>query len=106
MALPVGLSDVTNTVKMLRDFFRSRRSKRVDAKVFEALGNQALWTTPRPMTGGGERAVRAGEIADVVSLPPEVVADSLERLEAAGRVRQHGGTLGNRAPYWTVVRRW
>ena len=103
MALPVSFSDITSASKMVRDFFRSRRSGQIDAKVLETVANRSLWTTPRPFTGGGELAVRAGEIAEVLSLSPDVVADSFERMETEGKVRQQGGTLSNPAPYWTVA---
>jgi hypothetical protein len=46
------------------------------------------------------------EIAEALSLEKEVVADTLERLETRGKVTNHGGTLDNPAPYWSIVRRW
>jgi len=106
MVLPVGFSDITGAVKLVRDIYRTSRSKRIDARVLETLANRALWKRDRPMTGGGEPLVGAGEIAEITSISPEVVADSLERMEIAGKVRQHEGTLDDPAPYWTVARRW
>lgn len=78
----------------------------VDKEVLQALANTDLWKGPRPMTGGGVPAVRAAEIATHLRLQVDLVADSLERLENDGKVREHGGTLDNPAPYWTIVRRW
>lgn len=86
--------------------YKARGTKRKDAKVLAALANRDLWKNPRPMTGAGDLCVRAGEIADVLALTAEGVSDSLERLEAEGKVLKHDGTLSNPAPYWTVVRRW
>jgi hypothetical protein len=106
MALPVSVSDITGAIKSVRDLYKKRQFKRTDDAVLRVLSDNERWAaTPRPCTGGGDLAVRAQEIADVLSLPLDDVADSLERLESAGKARQHGGTLSNPAPYWTVVRR-
>lgn len=77
----------------------------IDGRVLEALGDRALWTGARPMTGAGEPAVRSSEIAQLLSLDTETIADSLERLESKGRVKNAGGTMDNPAPYWFIVRR-
>ena len=58
------------------------------------------------MTGAGDRLLRVNEIAEILSLGEDVVADSLERLEAERKAKQHGGTLDNPAPYWSILRRW
>jgi hypothetical protein len=74
----------------------------IDRRVLEALGNSALWDIARPMTGGGIRAVKARELAERLSLDVEVVQDSLERLEAHGRVSNQGGVLADPSPYWII----
>ena len=66
----------------------------VDARVIETLANGASWGKD-PMTGAGDRLLRVNEIAETLSLGKDVVADSLERLEAERKVKQHGGTLDN-----------
>lgn len=64
----------------------------VDSRVLQALESGDL--------------IRSAELAETLSLDHEAVADSLERLEARGRVRNAGGeTLDNPAPYWHVVYR-
>jgi len=80
---------------------KAHRQKRLDTRVLQALGNLS-WSSNRPFTGGGESCVSAGEIAELFRLPVAAVADSLERLEARGRVRR---TEGDVPPYWFVVRR-
>jgi len=82
------------------------RQELLDAKVLDALAERSLWKGSRPIMGSGESLVRAGEMAERLGLAPDLVADSLERLEAQGKVRRFDGTLANPAPYWTVVRRW
>jgi len=77
----------------------------VDARIIEALANGASWGKG-PMTGAGDRLLRVTEIAQALSLTKDVVVDSLERLEAERKVKQHGGTLDNLAPYWSILRRW
>ncbi len=77
----------------------------IDRRVLEALGNRALWNGARPMTGAGEPAVRSSEIAQLLSLDTETIADSLERLESRGRAKNASGTLDNPAPYWFIIRR-
>lgn len=77
----------------------------VDARIIEALANEASWGKS-PMTGAGDRLLRVNEIAQALSLREDVVADSLERLEAERKAKRHGGTLDNPAPYWSILRRW
>jgi hypothetical protein len=75
----------------------------LEERILEALANGS-WGVG-PMTGAGDRALRVTEIAQALSLNEEVVADTLERLHAWGRVLQHDGTLENPAPYWSFRRR-
>lgn len=83
---------------------REQSASNVEQQVLETLAN-GPWR-PGPFTGAGDRLVRVTEIAEALSLENEVVADALERLETKGRVMNHGGTLDNPAPYWSIVRRW
>ncbi len=95
--------------KLIKEWKEARQTKLNrynDARVFESLSNRDLWIkTGRPMTGGGDPLVRSIEIAEALSLKHDVVTDSLERLEARGKVRNAGGTLDNPAPYWHVLHR-
>lgn len=84
---------------------RAKADSAVDFQVFRALQNRDLWGASRPMTGAGDRLVRSVELAEALSLDCDVVADSLERLEAKGRVKNEGGTLDNPAPYWFALHR-
>jgi predicted transcriptional regulator len=59
----------------------------LDSRVFETLVSHK-GSGNRSFTGGGEIGVRASEIADVLGLGRDLVADSLERLETRGRVRR------------------
>lgn len=90
---PLSMSQVTDT-------------KATDARIYQALGQGiSLWGKDGPFTGAGDRAVRTEEIAAKLALAEDVVADSLERLEAKGRVTREDGTLDNPAPYWLIRRR-
>jgi len=84
---------------------KRRREAQLDVKVIRAMEDRSLWRSSRPMTGAGVIAMRSAEIAEVLSADCDAVADSLERLESRGRVRNAGGTLDNPAPYWHVLRR-
>jgi len=90
-----GRSNVPDQKKPARD---------IDERILEALAN-GPWGQG-PFTGGGDRLVRVTQIAEALSLDNEVVADALEELESRGRVTNHGGTLDNPAPYWSIRRRW
>jgi hypothetical protein len=85
---------------------RAKTDRAVDSRVLGALQDRNLWRPPRPWTGAGDMLVRSAEIAEALSLDCDIVIDSLERLEARGRVRNAGGTLDNPAPYWHVVHRY
>lgn len=82
---------------------KAKAEKRVDSRLVRALEDRTLWAGIRGMTGGGDPLVRSAELAEKLSLDYEVVLESLERLEAKGRVRNAGGTLDDPAPYWHVL---
>jgi hypothetical protein len=84
---------------------RANAEKELDSKVFKALQNRDLWNSRRGMTGAGDPLVRSAELAQTLRLDCDTVNDSLERLEARGRVRNAGGTLDNSAPYWHILHR-
>ena len=84
---------------------RAKADSLVDSKVIRALQNRDLWPPPPVWTVAGDLCVRAAEIAEVLSLDCDAVTDSLERLEARGRVRNAGGTLNNPAPCWHILHR-
>ena len=58
------------------------------------------------MTGGGDVAVRADELADALSVKKEAIIECLERLEAHGRVVNIGGHLADPTPRWHSSRRF
>ena len=74
-----------------------------DPNIFRALQNRELWPQPRAFTGAGECLVRTTEIAQVLSLDYAEVIESLERLEAQGRVRHTPGTMDNPDPQWHIL---
>ena len=104
-ALGITVPTTVGAISWAYSTYMAHRQKRLDARVFDTLSNRALWTGQRPFTGAGELLVRASEIADALALTLHVVADSLERLKAQGKVQKFDGTLSNPAPYWIVVRR-
>jgi hypothetical protein len=83
---------------------QDKAEKKIDARVFEALENNALWPQNRPLVVG-YLVVWAQEIADHLSLDKDVVYDSLERLQARGKVRKTDGNMQDPAPRWHVIRR-
>jgi hypothetical protein len=101
-------SIITWVLARRREWNEDRQSKaesRIDSKVLHAIGSRELWKGSRAMTGAGIPAVRSAEIAVVLRLDEEVVADSLERLEMRGRVSKDGGTLDDPRPIWLFVPR-
>lgn len=85
---------------------KAKSNKTIDVRVMEALEDRSLWTGPRPMTGGGDMAVRADELAAALSLKKEAIWECLERLEAHGRVVNIGGHLADPTPRWHSSRRF
>ncbi len=82
---------------------QAKADKKIDAQVLQALGNPNLWAQLRPLTGAGVPLVRSAEIAQHLSLDGDIVGDSLERLEARGRVERTNGTFDNPSPYWHIL---
>jgi hypothetical protein len=89
-------------LKKLKDWRQAKVVKRIDARVILALQDQGIWSQPRPFTGAGVLGVRSAEIAKALSLDNDVVIESLERLEAQGKIRRGEGTLNNPAPPWFI----
>jgi hypothetical protein len=77
-----------------------------DTRVMEALENRSIWDGSRPMTGGGDVAVKADELAVFLALPDDAVHASLDRLEAKGRVVNAGGNLSDPRSRWHTTRRF
>jgi hypothetical protein len=84
---------------------RAKADSALDSQVFRALQNRDLWGASRPVIGAGDRLVRSAEIADALSLECDAVADSLERLESKGRVKNVGGTNDDPSPLWFALHR-
>lgn len=108
----VGLATAITALYVIRkagvdafSFLRSIRHSHVEKKLLTVLSDSDRWQS-NPSTGAGERLVRAGQLAQALSLREETVADSLERLEHKSKVKRHDGTLDNSSPYWSVIRRW
>lgn len=85
---------------------QAKTTKEIDRRVIEALENRTLWKGPRPITGSGDVAVRADELAGVLSLSEEDVADSLDRLESQDRVENAGGEMSDPRSRWFSTRRF
>jgi hypothetical protein len=103
-----GITAITWFLAHRKEWKQARRAKAdsaVDFRVIQILQNRKLWVSPRGMTGAGDPLVRSAELAEALSLNPDAVNDSLERLKAQGKVRSADGTLDNPAPYWHILRR-
>lgn len=88
--------------KPVSEFF----PRTTESRVMEALESPTIWTGPRPMTGGGDAAVRADELAGYLRLSKEEVNETLARLEQNGRVANIGGHLADPTPRWHTTRRF
>src|ERR1017187_5634303 len=84
---------------------QAKLEKEIDRRVMQALENRELWKGPRPTTGSGDKAVRADELAEALSLKDEEVSDSLERLESRGRIDNARGNFMDPTPRWRSTRR-
>ncbi len=84
---------------------QAKLKKKTDSHVLTAMANPALWEGPRPVTGAGVRPVKSDEMAEYLGLSQDDVADSFERLEQRGRVKQEKGTINDPAPSWFIVLR-
>jgi hypothetical protein len=91
--------------KEIADTKREASEKSVDSNVMAALEDRSQWTIRRPMTGSGDVAVRADELAALLSLDRDSINDALERLEARRRVVNIGGNLADPTPRWHTTRR-
>jgi hypothetical protein len=101
-----GITWLLGTRKQLKETWGAKSEKAIDSRVMKALEDTALWPGPRPMTGGGDVAVRADELARALSFKDETIFDSLERLEARGRVVNIGGSLADSTSRWHTTRRF
>jgi hypothetical protein len=88
------------TRKEFREERLAKNQRKIDAVILRTIGDSSLWKEPRPVTGAGAPCVRAAEIADVVELDLDTVADSLERLFLEGKVGRDDGTLDDPSPIW------
>jgi DNA-binding MarR family transcriptional regulator len=95
---------ITSEIELQQAQHASSTLSSTEKRLLEALADNGLWPN-NPSTGAGERLVRVGQLAQVLSMKEETVADSLERLERLNRVIRDSGTLDNPAPYWRIVPR-
>ena len=91
--------------KEWRQARKERAASKIDSLVLGAISDFSLWKGPRAMTGAGVPAVRASEIAQILHVDYDTVADSLERLYVQGRVNRENGTLDDPSPTWLFVPR-
>lgn len=92
--------------KELREERKVKLERKIDASVFQVPSTgQGVLKGARPMTGSGSPAIRTDEIAGILKLDHDVVADSLDRLESKGKARCAGGTTDNPSPYWHILYR-
>lgn len=83
----------------------AKAHRAIDGKVIKLLQTHDGWKNWHPITGAGDIQVRSAEIAERASLDQEEVIESLERLEAKGRVKRVDGTSDNPAPRWQIIHR-
>jgi hypothetical protein len=92
--------------KAWREERKEKSEREVDSRVLEALGNFGLWRKgPRARTGAGIPGVKSDELAELLQLSQDAIADSLERLEAVGKAKRSSGSLDDPAPWWFIVPR-
>jgi type II secretory pathway component PulF len=84
---------------------RTKREKKIDAKVLEALESAHSWSESKLMTGSGIIYVRSLELAQHLSMDKEAVADCLERLESRARVERGDGSMSDPSPVWRIIPR-
>jgi len=65
----------------------------IDSKVLEALESRDIWKAPRGTGPMGCPIVRRSELAKHLKLDRSDVVGSLNRLEAVGKVFDHGSTI-------------
>jgi hypothetical protein len=64
--------------KEWKEEIRAKSQKEFDQRLMEAIESPELWKGPRPMTGSGDAAVRAGELAEYLDADIEKTRESLE----------------------------
>jgi hypothetical protein len=84
---------------------RAKHEKEFDQRLMEAIESPELWNGPRPMTGSGDVAVRADELAKYLGADMEKTRESLERLENCNRLQNIGGHMADPTPRWHTTRR-
>ena len=107
--ITAAASAITWAVARRKDWAEAKSeklNKDIDARVMAALEDRNLWTGPRPMTGVGDLAVRADELAQALALEYEDVVHSLERLVVRERIANAGGQLSDPTPRWHSTRRF
>jgi hypothetical protein len=80
---------------------KTRREKNVHAAILEALGNPSLWKGAG-VTGAGAPVVKAKALAAFLKLDHDRVADALEELESAGKVKSTSGSMDDPSPGWFI----
>lgn len=83
---------------------REKRHSEIDERVLEAV-RYPDQGRKRQMTGRGHLVIRTDEVVQSLSLDHTTVADSLERLEAKGRVQRISPSMSDRYPGWFAVSR-
>jgi hypothetical protein len=78
---------------------RCKAEDSADSTILNAIRDEKLWGAPVP----GQRRFQAAQIAGVLTLDVEAVRESLERLEARGKVRRGGTNVPSLPPFWMVV---
>ena len=84
---------------------REKGERRIDARILQAISDRSHWKGPRPYTGAGICGVKSDEIAAILKMDQDGVADSLERLERFGKVQRGNGSFDDPAPWWFLMRR-
>ena len=82
-----------------RNEWKEGRKNKVEAKV-----DAEIWKQMRPI-GSVCLSQDSEMIAKTLLLDQDAVADSLERLEAQGKVRRCEGSSDHPAPYWSAILR-
>lgn len=79
---------------------REGRQTRVEAKI-----DAKVLTMMKSIFDQGSMLYGSHEIAGMMSMDAEKVADSLERLESRGRMRRFAGTNDDPSPSWDYIPR-
>jgi hypothetical protein len=65
----------------------------IDSKVLEAIESREIWKGSRGTTAMGYFIVRRSELEKHLNLPQREIVSSLNRLELAGKICNHGDTI-------------